>query len=596
MAEQQEALRAVISASDEASPVFQRLGERMGALTREAHHADKAIAHVGRENHFETIAGHLTLLRGHFLNLRESIGESGKSFAEYLPMMAGLGAVASFAGLKEMVEHVSERQAEFGAFATQVGVTRAQLAALSYTAQMTDVPLDKMREGMMRLTRTMGDAAAGRNKEAAAIFARMGISLKDSHGHMKSLAEILPQVEDSLNRTTNTTTRGWAAMQLFGRSGAELLPMLTKDREEMERMNAEAKELVFVPDQEQFEDLEHFHQAWLKLGIAVNSLEDEIATDLAPVLTPVVDEFTHWVSANRAWIGEDMAGAVKELGDTMRQVPWHEFGEDMLAIGHGMNEVVAHTVGWDNALTLLLGLAIFKATSPLRALAKDLGEFTMKAGESAAMIGRTLVGAFHNVETAATEAKVAEEAALNVGKKDAAAAAVTAEAAGKGTLRKGRLLAAAAGTAALVAGGAELPEGTLTDAAIGGLIGYQLLGLPGAVGGALWNFPHPKWLDQTPGEALHNIYHSTDGLSPQEQINEAYAAAGMMPPVLAPTPMPTIEPGSAAFWNQGRGDGKMTIDLRVHTDGTATVTNVETSGGLVDSSVNLGMNPSQLPW
>lgn len=345
---------------------------KTGEAAKQAGHEIEHAAHHGHG--YDMLSGHISLLRTHFGNLGLSLGEVGRSISEFLPAMAGLGAAAGLVGLFEMTEHAAETFSLLSNSARQVGMSAQQFAVFSEVAKTVDVPVTNMTTSMFRLNRVIGDAATGRNKDAAALFSHLGISLRDAAGHMRAAGDLLPQLAAAFQRTHDPAMQARMAMALFGREGMELLPLLTQGSAKLDELSAAARRVVFVPQGEQAEQLEEYHASLLNLTAAVQGMVTMIGTKLAPVLKPVVDLATRWVVANRAWIGTKIAEYVKQLAIWLSALHLEQI------IGR-MGSWIRHTIDLVDhfgGLTTILGAFALVVASPMIASVLGIVNIVMR--------------------------------------------------------------------------------------------------------------------------------------------------------------------------------------------------------------------------
>jgi hypothetical protein len=367
--EGQNIFRAVIEAVDHATGPIKGIIEAVKAAAGVEETAHKKGI-KGAEEHghaFEGLTAHVRLLRGHFGNLSASIGEFGEKFSELVPAFAGLGAAGSLVGLFEMTEHASEAYSELNKAAIAAGVTAQQFSTLSGAAALADVPVDQMSHALFRLNRDIGDVASGKNKDVAALFHQVGIIIRDANGHLKSAADLLPQLADAFSKTHDQALKSRAAMALFGRAGLDMLPLLDLGKQKLLEYQAEVAKVRFVPSGEGAEGLEEFHRAWLPVKDAVAGFTTEIGTKLAPVLTPVIQQITEWTVANRDWVSTDIANVVGQIASAVRAI-------DLKAViegtGHWVH-IIGDAIGFLGGFQTAIGAVVLVLGSPfLGAIAK----------------------------------------------------------------------------------------------------------------------------------------------------------------------------------------------------------------------------------
>ena len=411
-------LHAEIVATTAGSEKIESLRADTARLHRELSHLHEEERHgtavMGRFAEALSLVGeHTEGLREHAWELRNLIGEHGETFGELIPQLGALGVAAGATGLVEMARETAEAHTQLNAMAQTLGLTIPQLQGLQLAARETDVPVESMQRGILLLDRNMAAAASGKGKDVAEIFGRMGVSLRDTHGHLRSTQDVLPLIAESLSRTTDVTLRNAVAMKLFGRSGAELIPLLLKGKDGLEQLEATSRRLNASFTNEDNENIEGFKNSWVELDTAVGGLRDTITTDLAPVLTPVINDMTSWVAANREWIGQDIASDFKAVGGALKDVPWGTIKSDAGEIGHALQLGTDVVGGWKSVIAGVAALAALKVTL---SVARTVGEFVaigVEATKLAAKIMTSLGGAWDNVGNRASAAGEKERLAAS---------------------------------------------------------------------------------------------------------------------------------------------------------------------------------------
>jgi hypothetical protein len=65
---------------------------------------------------------------------------------------------------------------------------------------------------------------------------------------------------------------------------------------------------------------DRFNESWKNMQTAFGGFTDELGAKLAPVLTPIIDKMTDWISANREWIATDIGKAIQWVED--KAISW----------------------------------------------------------------------------------------------------------------------------------------------------------------------------------------------------------------------------------------------------------------------------------
>lgn len=354
-------MRAAFGETEKEGNGVHHVGAELHKTGEEAKKAGHEIQKAAHPHGYEVLAGHISLLRTHFGALSVSTGEVGRNLSEFLPMLAGLGAAGGLVGLFEMTEKAAENFSVLSSSARQVGMSAQQYATFAQVAKTVDVPATNMAESMFRLNRVIGDSLAGKNKDAAALFAHLGIALRGADGHIRSAAELMPQLAEAFQHTHDPAMQARMAMALFSREGMQLLPLLTQGREKLEELSKAAQSVIFVPQGDAAEKLEEYHASLLMLTAAVQGFMLEIGTKLAPVLKPVIDLATRWVVANRDWIATKLADYVRQLAYWIEQLRFPVILEHMSA----WIRTAGHLVDRFGGLNTVIGAFAFALASPM---------------------------------------------------------------------------------------------------------------------------------------------------------------------------------------------------------------------------------------
>ena len=401
-------------------------GETIDRVREETERLHASLAHLRHEELHETallgrlaesfalVSEHSEGLRDHAFELRNALGENGETIGELIPMLGALGAAASVGGLLEMTHEAAEVHTQLMAMSATLGLTVSQLQGLQYAARATDVPIDAMQHGILLLDRNMTAAASGKSKDVGEIFHRMGISLRGADGHLRSTNDVLPLLAESLSRTHDVTLRNAVAMALFGRSGAELIPLLLKGKAGIEDLEATSRRLNASFSDEDNENIERYKNAWTDLDTAFGGLKDTITADVAPVLTPFLQGITDWVANHRDDIGKTIASDLDEIGRAVKSVDWKAVEGDIGGVAHVLNEGAQDLGGWVRIGEVFAGLSVLKFAWGLGQPLLEMGAIGLEIGRLSLDLTEKLAPSWATVGAAARNAAVEEGAAASV--------------------------------------------------------------------------------------------------------------------------------------------------------------------------------------
>ena len=183
------------------------------------------------------------------------------------------------------------------------GIGTDKLQMYSATADLVDVSVDAIAKSSKKLTKSMSSAQSGTGATAEA-FDQLGVSVVDSNGNLRDNDEVFQETIAALGQMENETERDALAQKIFGKSAAELNPLIEDQGETLKMVNDALKkyDLDFV-DQETLDKANQFNDQldMMKLlgQTALSIVGAQLAGYLAPALEKVVDlvgKFASWLS------------------------------------------------------------------------------------------------------------------------------------------------------------------------------------------------------------------------------------------------------------------------------------------------------------
>lgn len=350
MAEGKKDYTVVLSIMDKMAAPLLNLEEKLKHLGHTGEETTKKLSAGPSQKLWAELSEHVGEAREKFADLGENISEMGERLADILPMLGAVGGVGSVAGILELAHATAEASEALADMSKITGETVPELQQIEYAAKQVGVPLDQVSTGFERVNVSIARAASGQDKISASLFKAMGISLKDAHGHIKTLDEILPQLESSFAKTKDPALRAAMAMQLFGRSGEEMLPLLTEGADKLEDYKRQFQEFGYTFTGEDQEGLEKFNEAWKEAELSMQGLADSIGSKLAPVMAPLLEEFATFIAKNREWITLDVEHAVNKVATAVERIDLHGVIVDVEQFTQDVGSVIDRIGGMQNAM------------------------------------------------------------------------------------------------------------------------------------------------------------------------------------------------------------------------------------------------------
>ncbi len=230
----------------------------------------------------------------------------------------GAAAISAVGAMTVGVKKTLNFADEMAKSAQKIGIPVEELSKLKHAADLSGVSMSGLQTGIRRLSQNMNDAAngVGEGREA---FEELGITVTNADGQLKSASQILAEMADKFAAMPDGAKKTALAMDLMGRSGADMIPMLNGGTDALKGMFAEAEALGIVITEDLGRNAEQFNDNMDRLGKVFQGLTVQLSAHLAPHLVA----FTDWLVANGPAIVKfagDFAAVTAAIGGFGAQV------------------------------------------------------------------------------------------------------------------------------------------------------------------------------------------------------------------------------------------------------------------------------------
>jgi len=227
---------------------------------------------------------------------------AGNALQRYHATLQKVGAASALVGAlmgKKAVDATKTLVSQ--ALATQrvLGGTVEEASRWNNAAALSGVTADQFASSVRFLGKNL-ESASKSEKRAGDLVAQLGFDFRDANGNVKPLGELLPQISDAFARMPAGAQKTALAVQLFGRSGLQMLPMLNRGSAALDKFRAKAAELGVVvgPDMvasfKQYSAAQkEYNQALLGFQVAVGSLLLPVVAGFMSALQGVAQWMTH---------------------------------------------------------------------------------------------------------------------------------------------------------------------------------------------------------------------------------------------------------------------------------------------------------------
>ncbi len=223
------------------------------------------------------------------------------------------GAAAGVAGaaIGAMATNVANQLGDIADAAMRTGQSAEEFQKWSHAAKMSGMEVETLERAMVKQQKAFSDANEG-SKVAAAAYERLGINIKQ----VGSSSEAFDLVIAKLANMQNETERNALANDIFGKSYAELAPLLAEGASGIDKLKQEAVDLGIVMSNESVAAGEAFGDSLDKLKSAFNG----IILQIGSALIPYAQKFVDWVIQYMPEIKEIMSVTFESVGKIVASV------------------------------------------------------------------------------------------------------------------------------------------------------------------------------------------------------------------------------------------------------------------------------------
>jgi hypothetical protein len=215
---------------------------------------------------------------------------------------SGVRSLLAFAqGQAEVIDTASK-------MAARLGMTYGEFAGLSLAADLAGVSMESVGKASQKAEIAFANASAG-SASATAAFSRLGLSMEQLN--QMSPAERFDAIAEAIAALPTEAERAAAAVQVFGSSGADLLPLFAGGAEGIAQAREEAERLGLVLTTAQGQDVVAMNDAFTMVQKTIAGVVQQVQAYLSPAITAVLDTFTEFVgSVGGANIGQAIGDGI----------------------------------------------------------------------------------------------------------------------------------------------------------------------------------------------------------------------------------------------------------------------------------------------
>lgn len=312
---------------------------------------------------------------------KSKLKEINNSILQIKKALRAVGAIAAFEvgrrvsrAFTGMIDDTTRATVRVDALSKKIGVTTGFVQALQLTSQKMGVSITRSVRAIERFNQRIDETRRGSRKSARA-FGLLEVQLSNVNGNLKTNEQLFFETAAAIASESNHARRAALSMEVFGESGAELIPLLLvmgQDFEETRKIikayGAELTEAQILQDTK-------FQKSLVDIQIIFQGIRRIIADAVVPEFQKFLNRIKSFFLINKQIIRQSVGTFFRLLGKVFKETGGFivDLVEDVGILLRAFKESSTVTKVFASAMLLLLGagplkgifLGIFGALKPI---------------------------------------------------------------------------------------------------------------------------------------------------------------------------------------------------------------------------------------
>ena len=253
-----------------------------------------------------------------FEKLKSVTSGLGSALSVAAKGIAAMGAAAASAAsaVGAMVTNAAYNADDINTMAKQYSMSVEDIQKFQYATEQIDVPLETLTGSMQKLTKNMATASKGTG-DAYEAFSALGVEITNQDGTLRDRNEVFNEAINALAKIENETQRDAYAMQIFGKSAADLNPLILGGADALKELGDQAQSAGLILEQDQLDTLNLLSDAIDTFKATLAGAGNLISTEFAAPMADALNQITEYIQELTAAFAE---GGFPALADKASEV------------------------------------------------------------------------------------------------------------------------------------------------------------------------------------------------------------------------------------------------------------------------------------
>ena len=233
------------------------------------------------------------------------INQAEKSLAGFKSAALKLGALAtatsgSIFAIAKLTANLGDRLLEAS---QKTGFSTQALQKLQFAAKLTGVNHEELNLHLITFSRQLAEARMGTG-EMVDEFKRLGITQDQINSKTMTTEDLFRLAAKQIAKMPDGFKKTAAASKIFGRSGADMIPLINEMKDGMSENEKVFRKYGFTLSRNAIKNSDKFNDKLETLRTVITGIGIRVGTALLPTMIRIVDKTIEWVSANKLLISQ----------------------------------------------------------------------------------------------------------------------------------------------------------------------------------------------------------------------------------------------------------------------------------------------------
>jgi len=226
--------------------------------------------------------------------------------------MAAIGGIAIAGAVREF-RKLSQEADRIQKLGLQLGISAEAVQELGFAAEQSGSNLEQFSKGLIQMQRNIQNANDGLSTQVRS-FERMGLEVEALRGLAPDRQFAL--IADALSQMEDETQRNASALEIFGRSASNILPLLNQGAEGIRELREQMSATGAVFSQDAVDAAAKFNDALNVLTLQLSSFRNVLFSDVIGTLADYADFLANTEEGQKLFRQtlEDIGDAAKTVG------------------------------------------------------------------------------------------------------------------------------------------------------------------------------------------------------------------------------------------------------------------------------------------